>query len=1119
MPDTLDGRAKSIIDSVIDLSGTDRSEFLDRACSGDAALRRRVDMLLASMEEDDGFLQQPTVRVIPSPSDPASLESPDGRIGPYTLIELIGQGGFGSVYLAEQFQPVRRRVALKIIKLGMDTRQVIARFEAERQALALMDHPNIARVLDAGATESGRPYFVMELVRGEPITAYCDRERLSIRHRLELFRDICGAVQHAHQKGVIHRDIKPSNILVTAVDGRVIPKVIDFGIAKATSARLTDRTLQTEEHQFIGTPEYMSPEQAESSGADIDTRSDVYSLGVLLYELLTANAPFDRERLRSASISELQRIIREEDPPRPSDRLAMRAALSRQSRLQDRAGKATPSPGSSVLEIAQRRRTEPAPLTRTIRGDLDWIVLKCLEKDRDRRYETASALSEDIDRYLTDETVHATPPSAGYRIRKFARRYRVQVVVASTFVALLMASSVIAWALYRSAENARGLALERTAQATGRLWESLLAQARAGRSGMQIGRRFEGLEAIRQAAAIRAAPELRDEAIACLGLADLTLVKTFQNVPSASAMGLMNPDRFAYATEDGRIHVIAVDDGREIRQLDGRPGAFLHLSLHFSSDGEYLVAKYSARNSRFHVDVWDLSAGSRLLARDDSSVDPAQAFSPTSEWVALKESDQLVHFYRLPSGEEFKKLAFGPGLNKLQADPSGRFLAASASQAPYVRVWDVVDDRLVSEFDMPSRAGQLDWSQDGRLLAAGGGDDDWKIYVWDFNSKELMTVSAAHQNTVTLIRFHPQAELMASQGWDHTSRFWDLRARRELVGPLQGWFVHGFGDLFACRGEQSDFAIWRLESAREVRRLWAESPFGYTGGMHLASDSAKLVTATTQGVSIWDLETAGQPVVLSRQRSVWAETISKSGEVLAATTEGLFRFPPSDQDREGRNTKPSLLWRQNGIRGCCVNPADGTVIVSVPPELVVFNPESGQVIRRLPGFPGMNRVSISPDGRWVFVGNWKGASARLMDAASGEVIREFTGESVKGFFSPDGRWLLVANGPDFLLCETGSWTVTRRIQRLYPEAAAGAAAFSSDGTMMALAYSQYVIKLVDLASGEVLATLPNLDQFAVLDLSFTHDDRWLVVTTVERLIEAWDIPRVRDGLRAIGLDW
>src|SRR5689334_17522411 len=334
----------------------------------------------------------------------------------------------GTVFMAEQTQPVQRKVALKVIKAGMDTEQVIARFEAERQALAMMDHVNIARVVDAGATESGRPYFVMELVHGVPITKYCDDNHLTPRQRLELFVPVCQAIQHAHQKGIIHRDIKPSNVMVTLYDGKPVPKVIDFGVAKATEQKLTERTLFTQYGTMVGTLEYMSPEQAEMSALGVDTRSDIYSLGVLLYELLTGSTPLTHKRMKEAAYAEILRMIKEEEPPRPSTRLS--------------------DSGEALASISAQRKTEPAKLTKLVRGELDWIVMKTLEKDRNRRYETASALGADVQHYLHDEAVQACPPSAGYRLRKFARRNkRALAMVAAVAVAVLIAATALGWSV------------------------------------------------------------------------------------------------------------------------------------------------------------------------------------------------------------------------------------------------------------------------------------------------------------------------------------------------------------------------------------------------------------------------------------------------------------------------------------------------------------------------------------------------------------------------------------------------------------------------------------------------------------------------------------------------
>jgi serine/threonine protein kinase/predicted Zn-dependent protease len=431
-----------------------RESYLSLACGDDAGAMQRIRDLIQVHNHEGSFLESPPPGIEPTDIRPIT-EQPGDVIGPYKLLQQIGEGGMGTVFMAEQSEPIERRVALKIIKPGMDTQQVIARFEAERQALAMMDHPNIAKVLDAGATDTGRPYFVMELVKGIPITRYCDQQHLSVKERLELFLPVCQAIQHAHQKGIIHRDVKPTNVLVARYDGKPIPKVIDFGVAKATSHRLTEKTMFTKYGQIVGTVEYMSPEQAEFNQLDIDTRSDIYSLGVLLYELLTGETPFDKKRLRSAAFDELLRILREEEPPRPSTRL---------------------SSSQSLPTIAANRKTEAGKLSFLVRRELDWVVMKAMEKERERRYETANGLASDLQRYLNDDPVQACPPSAGYKFRKFVRRNKAAVMGTTLAMAAVLIVAVSLIFGYRGRAEALQTQLEYQKAEAGRIEERILRQ-------------------------------------------------------------------------------------------------------------------------------------------------------------------------------------------------------------------------------------------------------------------------------------------------------------------------------------------------------------------------------------------------------------------------------------------------------------------------------------------------------------------------------------------------------------------------------------------------------------------------------------------------------------------
>jgi serine/threonine protein kinase len=652
-------RERELFDAALAIDDpVERNAYLDRVCAGDPAMRKHMDGLLNAAACVSGFLEAPAAGDVATVALPCT-ENVGTVVGPYKLLEQIGEGGFGVVFLAEQTQPVRRKVALKMLKPGMDTRQVVARFEAERQALALMDHPNIAKVFDGGATDSGRPYFVMELVKGVPITEFCDHNHLTPRQRLELFVSVCQAVQHAHQKGIIHRDLKPSNVLVSRHDTTPVVKVIDFGVAKALGQELTDKTLFTGIAQMIGTPLYMSPEQAGMSDLDVDTRSDVYSLGVLLYELLTSTTPFSTERLKRASFDEIRRIIREEEPPRPSTRVSTLAKAD--------------------TTVSTNRRCDPERLSELCRGELDWIVMKALEKDRSRRYESSSALAADVQRYLNDEPVLACPPSAWYRFGKFYRRNR-RVVMTAAVVALATVAAVAALATstYLIAEALRAETKAKNDQAQN------LARERRETYYRNIPLAHQNLLAdnlVKAQKLLDECPEdLRAWAWYCLKRlcrAEPLILQDQTEVTSVS----FSPDgeRIASAGGDGMVKIWNSRTGQKLRSFSAHTHSVVCVAFH--PDGKHLASA----GADGMVKVWDLTS-----------------------------APEIREVFRCPC-EVYRK--FGTAC-AVAFSPDGRQLTTGSAGA--VRVWDWTSSQLLHSFPGHDHHSiSVAFSRDGKQLATG----------------------------------------------------------------------------------------------------------------------------------------------------------------------------------------------------------------------------------------------------------------------------------------------------------------------------------------------------------------------------------------------------------------
>jgi len=753
---------------------TERTVYLDKACAGQPELRQRVEALLAAHDQATGFLENPNARTNPNPT--VRLELPgDERIGDvighYKIREKIGEGGCGVVYVADQEKPVRRRVALKVVKLGMDTKQVVARFEAERQALALMDHPNIAKVLDAGSTSTGRPFFVMELVRGIKITEYCDQNNLSTEDRLKLFMLVCQAVQHAHQKGIIHRDIKPSNVLVTLHDGVPVPKVIDFGIAKATSdQRLTDKTIYTAFEQFLGTPAYMSPEQAEMSGLDIDTRSDIYSLGVLLYELLTGKTPFDPKTLMQAGIDQMRRIIREQEPQRPSTRLS---TLTQ----------------ADLTTLAKQRHAEAPKLIHLISGDLDWIVMKCLEKDRTRRYETANGLAVEINRHLSNEPVTARPPSVTYRLQKLVTRYKLAAAFLLAFtvclVAGISASTLFALRAQRAEREQSRLRQEAEASEVKSKTEANRAEAASfeARGTLSAWNFSQASRLIQEGNATDALPYLSSSltanpsnTAAMMRLFDLltyrswmlpTLTKHFDSrINSVQFAG--DGESFLTASEDGTVQLWQSRDGLPIRSPLKHDGPVQ--SADFLSEGKQILTFAGVE-----LRLWTTATGQLAIPalKHPSMVKECQ-FSPDARSILSVTESNTVHFWDAGTG-----LELGRPLRVEESIESVSFTKDDENQIIVIysdysaQKWDLRTGEPVTESCAYLDYESFSFSPDeDRVVTI---DEDGNICVWDVETGEIVndSIEDNSDDPVTYVEFSEDGERIVGMTDSEAVRIWD----------------------------------------------------------------------------------------------------------------------------------------------------------------------------------------------------------------------------------------------------------------------------------------------------------------------------------------------------------
>jgi eukaryotic-like serine/threonine-protein kinase len=1095
---------ETIFDAVLQLnSAAKRKAYLDMACGDDTELRHKIEGLLEAHERAEGFYANAGVELhtMGSGNSEATLiasplsEGPGAVIGRYKLLQKVGEGGMGVVYMAEQTEPVTRKVALKIIKLGMDTKQVVARFEAERQALAMMDHPNIAKVLDAGATDTGRPYFVMELVRGVPIAEYCDKNKLSTQDRLNLFVPVCQAIQHAHQKGVIHRDIKPSNVMVTLHDGNAVPKVIDFGIAKATNQKLTEKTLFTNYAQMIGTPAYMSPEQAEMSGLDVDTRTDVYSLGVLLYELLTGTTPFPSNELLSMGYGQMQKVIAEKEPPKPSTRLN---TMQHEERT----------------VVAKNRSMEASALGKVFQGDLDWIVMKALEKDRTRRYETVNGLVVDIRRHLDNEPVSAAAPTFRYQLTKFARRnrkyMRVAAVVAALLIAAVLFSSIQALRATR-ARNAADLATNearknydearRLQESETKLREQAVTRAEELSENnyfQSVALAYQEVSASRPAHALQLLEEcpvdLRDwewnhvrhrsiagdQPVIHLGepVYDLTVSPNGRNV----ALIVGETLRLAELTPEGDL-MPAQTLGPVTRPILG-----FERWISFSPDSRFLA---TAGNGGM-VTIWNVAKRTPIPFQASSNRIDAIAYHPSGNEIAVVSSvtfgssQGTIGLLEVPSGRVKKQIQSGTVVFSIAYSPDWRWLAAGMVDpiSPhFVRILDASSGEQVSDLRehlLPVLT--LAFSADSRWLVSGG---DTTVKLWDVSTWRLEQPLSGHSMSVKSVGFTQDGRRVISAGEDREVKIWDPFKAREILSlnghrdeiPAMAMTSRGF----LISGDASgDLRIWDASPPVVHKPLFTLS--GHTnriGALTFHPDHPERLYSVAENDGIvWDANTGQR---LDQFPAIFDLTISRDGLHIVHPVS----LVPDEES-----------WRVSESAGIALEVNDA---YEVAISLTEANPDNKMYLC----------ADISVDSEWLAGGTTDG-EVHVWKRGTGTPLRKLLGHhailtSVR--FSPDGHYLVsLSRDGEMLRWDVPRLTESQQAFQLLPPNATRYAhfGFSPDGKRLATGDGFSGVLVLEVETRKTLRSIPNAHSGIVAVARFSLDGRWIASGGSDHVVRLWD---------------
>nr|WP_226895086.1 serine/threonine-protein kinase [Luteolibacter marinus] len=1032
----------------------------------------------------------------PAPGDFVPEQAGD-RVGRYTLLEQIGEGGFGVVFRARQNEPVRREVALKVIKPGMDSRELIARFEVERQALALMDHPHIAKVLDAGTTPLGRPYFVMELVDGIPVTDYCNREKLPIPDRLKNFAEVCDAVQHAHQKGIIHRDLKPSNILIsTGENQRPFAKVIDFGVAKAICTEVANETFFTRFGRLIGTPQYMSPEQAEIHATDIDTRSDIYALGAVLYEILTGVPPLDGKTLSSAGYDKMRKMIREQVPLRPSARLRA-------------------SEPEVLQEVAEARGTDGPKLLKQLHGDLNWIVMKALEKDRNRRYDTAHSLAMDMRRHLQGLPVSAGPPGAGYRVGKFVSRNRTAVTGAALVMMTLIVGIVVATLLYFNALEA-----EKASKREHRA--SLLREATADRWSGDSGGRAKSLQALVEAAKIEIGRDLRDEAIACLAWIDVREVNSLSVENIISPQATYDPEHrwCAVATKEGDIRILSLPDGTPVATL---PGAGEPLAL--SRQGNRLVACRRSEGEA-SLNIWDWKTG-RLAAAAGAMVQDCFEVLDDGSGIAVGRPGGGVEILDW-TGSVLNRFEL-PGIaTAVSYSPTQKVLAANLRKRSDHR-GDIAGLLLVGpdsaepvQVNEGTSATALDWDPSGRFLAVG--EDNGSVWVFDRStaSQAFRTTGHHDDSKVTRVEWSRDGSMFATGCLGSEIRLWDGR-QGTMFCKHKAWAGR------FCFSPDGSFLgpIVRLDKIKTLEVLQSKvchrsGGHRRTDGINAAAWSTKavvLATAATDGVRLWNRE-ARELAYLDGLRDPRGLAFSDD-RLYIADADGIVT-------REFTMTSPTTIALGPAIAFSDIKDCQSIALAANHGLLAVASRSGMWLVdlktgdgRRLEGPEGASVVSITPTQDWLAAAPSRPASgAFIWNLPAGDLVEKLPTEGPANLaFSTVEPSLVTGDSKAyrFWRLQGNSWAEDTGLV-IHNEMAdlPGRVLFSPRATALTISYERSLLRVLDPHDLSIL-TEPSFDE--QWPLAISPDGMLMVNEGRAGRLFLWDLAEIRRELARMGIDW